>query len=81
MWLEGLDVDRLAERDPGSRSNGSEDYVKEGVGSSACLWAIGAVRVTSATLWAALEETLTSLVLHHWEALARYCTVLKKFLI
>ncbi|XP_066938725.1 cortactin-binding protein 2-like isoform X2 [Macrobrachium rosenbergii] len=70
VWLEGLDIDRLVEGDPGSRSNGDDGFIEE-EGKSNCLWAIGAVRVTPATLWAALEETLTSLALHHWEALAR----------
>ncbi|XP_068201010.1 cortactin-binding protein 2-like isoform X3 [Palaemon carinicauda] len=69
VWLEGLDINRLVEGEPGNISNGDDGFIKEG--KCNCLWAIGAVRVTPATLWAALEETLTSLALHHWEVLAR----------
>lgn len=70
VWLEGLDINRLVEGDGGSRSNGDDGFRTTEENGSSC-WAIGAVRVTPATLWAALEETLTSLALHHWEALAR----------
>ena len=34
-------------------------------------WCVGVVRVGPATLWATLEDTLTSLVLDHWQSLQR----------
>lgn len=42
-----------------------------GVNSRSRRWAVGVARVTPTTLWASLEDTLTSLTLHHWEALSR----------
>ncbi|XP_042209798.1 cortactin-binding protein 2-like isoform X2 [Homarus americanus] len=68
VWLEGLDLNRVG--DGSKRHNGDDGSDKDG-GECGERWAIGAVRVTSATLWGALEETLTSLALHHWDALAR----------
>ncbi|XP_045624047.2 LOW QUALITY PROTEIN: cortactin-binding protein 2 [Procambarus clarkii] len=70
VWLEGLDLDRVADGDESNGPNG-DDGLDNCDRECSERWAIGAVRVTSATLWAALEETLTSLALHHWDALAR----------
>ncbi|KAK7016427.1 hypothetical protein SK128_021084 [Halocaridina rubra] len=71
VWLEGLDIDSMNEDDPVRRSNGEVSYHKVAGGKGTSRWAIGVVRVTPATLWAALEETLTSITLHHWESMAR----------
>lgn len=64
-------MDRVADDDGSHRHNG-DDGLEKRSREFGKRWAIGAVRVTSATLWAALEETLTSLALHHWDTLARY---------
>ncbi|KAK8725281.1 hypothetical protein OTU49_010794 [Cherax quadricarinatus] len=70
VWLEGLDLDRIPDGDGSNGPNGDDGADNSGREYSE-RWAIGAVRVTSATLWAALEETLTSLALHHWDSLTR----------
>lgn len=70
VWIEGLDLEKIGSGDTVIRANGEEGLERNNR-ESGQRWAVGAVRVTPATLWAALEETLTSLVLHHWEALAR----------
>lgn len=69
VWLEGLDMDR-GDDEESLGHNGDDGLEKRGR-EFGKRWAIGAVLVTSATLWAALEETLTSLALHHWDTLAR----------
>ncbi|XP_050725792.1 cortactin-binding protein 2-like isoform X6 [Eriocheir sinensis] len=75
VWLEGLDLDRVTNGDGGC-SHKQEDEFESGSGSSSSneyreRWPIGAVRVTTTTLWAVLEEALTSLALHHLDTLAR----------
>ncbi|XP_063612457.1 cortactin-binding protein 2-like [Penaeus indicus] len=70
VWIEGLELEKIGSCDTFIRANGEEGLERNNC-ESGQRWAVGAVRVTPATLWAALEETLTSLVLHHWEALAR----------
>lgn len=76
VWLEGLDLDRVINGD-GSCTREEEDEFESGSSSSSSnkhhgeRWPIGAVRVTTTTLWAVLEEALTSLALHHLETLTR----------
>ncbi|XP_063841624.1 cortactin-binding protein 2-like isoform X3 [Scylla paramamosain] len=75
VWLEGLDLDRVINGD-GSCTHEQEDEFESGTSSSSSKhhgerWPIGAVRVTTTTLWAVLEEALTSLALHHLETLTR----------
>lgn len=78
VWLEGLDLDRVTNGD-GSCSHKQDDEFEAGGSSSSNKygerWPIGAVRVTTTTLWAVLEEALTSLALHHLDTLARYVLV------
>lgn len=77
VWLEGLDLDRVTNGD-GSCTHEQEDEFESGSSSKSSIskhgeqWPIGAVRVTTTTLWAVLEEALTSLALHHLDTLARY---------
>lgn len=75
VWLEGLDLDRVT-NGSGGCSHKQEDELDPGGSSSSSIkygerWPIGAVRVTTTTLWAVLEEALTSLALHHLDTLAR----------
>lgn len=72
MWLEGLDLDRVTNGDGGC-SHKQEDESESGSSSNEYRerWPIGAVRVTTTTLWGVLEEALTSLALHHLDTLAR----------
>ena len=73
VWLEGLDLDRVVNGD-GSCAHEQENELESSSNEHGERWPIGAVRVTTTTLWAVLEEALTSLALHHLDTLARYAS-------